>query len=304
LNLKTYTESLIAKIFVTIKANVALKTHNHDDKYLGKTAKAVDTDKLDGKNGSYFVSKDELPSLLPTSKPIAFITNLENRLNELVKKESGKALVDISSYSSLLQDVQHLKDLIYSDDTTLDEMQEIVNFIKQNKSTLDSLSIGNIAGLESALNEKALASDVANLFSIPVGTIMYFSTTNPPEGFLFADGSELSRTDFSDLFSVVGTTFGEGDGSSTFNIPDLRGEFIRGWDAGRGVDSGRVFGSIQLDDFKEHSHLYSSATPCYDGVDSVTVNSGDTCFPQKPTQNEGGTETRPRNIALLPCIKY
>ena len=81
-----------------------------------------------------------------------------------------------------------------------------------------------------------------------IGVIIACSTStmlNSPLGFLKCDGSAISRTDFSRLFSVIGTTYGAGNGSTTFNLPDLRGEFLRGFDDGRTVDSGRVIGTAQ-----------------------------------------------------------
>lgn len=78
-----------------------------------------------------------------------------------------------------------------------------------------------------------------------VGTIITFPVNVTPTGFLECNGALLSRTTYADLFAVIGTTYGVGDGSTTFAIPDLRGEFIRGWDNGRGVDDGRSFGSFQ-----------------------------------------------------------
>lgn len=59
------------------------------------------------------------------------------------------------------------------------------------------------------------------------------------------DGRALSRTAYSELFSLIGTAFGNGDGSTTFNIPDYRGLFLRGWAGGSGRDSGRIYGTIQ-----------------------------------------------------------
>jgi phage-related tail fiber protein len=76
-----------------------------------------------------------------------------------------------------------------------------------------------------------------------VGAVMPFAFTTPPTGWFECDGSALSRTSYQALFDKIGITFGAGNGSTTFNIPDLRGEFLRSWDNGRGVDSGRGFGS-------------------------------------------------------------
>lgn len=98
--------------------------------------------------------------------------------------------------------------------------------------------------------------------------------------------------------------FGLGDGTTTFNLPDLRGEFIRGWDDGRGVDTGRSFGSWQVDMFKSHNHnqqdglINTVAGSSAFGLSSVNGS------PALVTSNTGGIETRPRNVALLACIKY
>jgi microcystin-dependent protein len=136
---------------------------------------------------------------------------------------------------------------------------------------------------------------------VPSGAVMSFAMNSAPTGWLECDGAAVSRTTYSALFTAIGTTFGTGDGSTTFNVPNLRGEFVRGWDHGRGVDSGRSFGSAQSDDFKAHTHTvpYSDAGgggSCIEnavGVASLTVDTGST----------GGSETRPRNIALLYAIK-
>lgn len=79
-------------------------------------------------------------------------------------------------------------------------------------------------------------------------------TANPPTGWLKCNGAQISRTTYSALFSAIGTTYGSGDGSTTFHLPDFRGVFPRGFDDGRGYDSGRVFGSYQDSANKSHNH--------------------------------------------------
>ena len=116
--------------------------------------------------------------------------------------------------------------------------------------------------------------------------------------------------------TTSGTTFpfgantnGSGAAGSThFRLPDLRGEFVRGWADDREVDTGRTFGSSQADDFKSHTHASNIDAP---GADIAFSSSGGTAGRgvayTRTTSNvglEGGTETRPRNIALLACIKY
>jgi microcystin-dependent protein len=142
---------------------------------------------------------------------------------------------------------------------------------------------------------------------IPAGTVVYVARDTAPEGWLVADGREVSRTQYADLFAAIRVKFGMGDGIDTFGLPDLRGEFIRGLDSGRGVDAGRKFGSSQNDAFANHSH----PTGSYGG----NIGSGDVVYNrvgltagqdvlQNSTKSVGDTETRPRNIALLACIKY
>lgn len=90
--------------------------------------------------------------------------------------------------------------------------------------------------------------------AIEVGTSIMFNGTNAPPGYLKENGAAVSRTTFEALFAVIGTTHGAGDGSTTFNLPDSRGEFFRGLDDGRGVDSGRSLGQHQTDQNKSHTH--------------------------------------------------
>lgn len=136
----------------------------------------------------------------------------------------------------------------------------------------------------------------------PSGTVMAFAKNTAPTGYLKANGAAISRTTYAALFAVIGTTFGAGDGSTTFNVPDLRGEFIRGWDDGRGVDSGRAFGSSQSGSTQSHYHQMQSG-----GTGAGTIwATGDTAGSTSSTVSNvaDGTETRPRNVALLACIKY
>lgn len=139
--------------------------------------------------------------------------------------------------------------------------------------------------------------------SIPPGTVMYFPQATAPSGFLKANGAAISRTTYSSLFSAIGVAFGQGDGTTTFNIPDLRGEFIRGFDDGRKVDDKRVLGSFQDESFKSHSHNYTQGLS--KGGGGAPANEPAFVFSRQiNTGAVGGSETRPRNVALLACIKY
>ena len=153
---------------------------------------------------------------------------------------------------------------------------------------------------------------------VPAGTVAYFGASSAPSGWLSCDGSAVSRTTYAALFSIIGTTYGTGNGSTTFNLPDLRGEFIRGLDGGRGVDTGRTLGSSQSDQNKAHTHTITD--PGHTHSTSAKTNAGGSTYGSGTAgsltaaangssttgitiNSDGGTEARPRNVALLPCIK-
>lgn len=92
---------------------------------------------------------------------------------------------------------------------------------------------------------------------VPPGSIIYMPRSVAPPGYLKANGAAVSRTAYSVLFATIGTMFGAGDGFTTFNLPDLRGEHIRGWDDGRGIDPGRGLGSFQEGQLLAHNHAGS-----------------------------------------------
>jgi len=137
--------------------------------------------------------------------------------------------------------------------------------------------------------------------SAPPGAVMAFAQNVAPTGWLKANGQTVSRTTYAALFAAIGTTFGAGDGSTTFALPNLLGEFVRGWDDGRGVDSGRVFGSAQAQEIQSHTHGNGASSTQILSDGAPRFLSG---YQLGTTQATGGTETRPRNIALLYCIKF
>jgi phage-related tail fiber protein len=156
---------------------------------------------------------------------------------------------------------------------------------------------------------------------IEPGMVFMHAANTPPPGSLKANGAAVSRTTYAALFAVIGTTFGVGDGATTFNVPELRGEFLRGWDDSRGIDAARAFGSAQADCLQGHGHAVNTKTNSAGAAaffynNSSTVNSATataaaaTVFEAQSALAAGfgtprvGNETRPRNVALLACIKY
>lgn len=174
------------------------------------------------------------------------------------------------------------------------------------------LNLADVTDVAAARQNLSVLSDVQTREMAPPGTIMHTARQTSPSGWLRANGSAVSRTAYADLFAAIGTTFGEGDGINTFNLPDLRGEFIRGIDDGRGVDVGRILGSSQSAQIGSHQHDLPTSTSSSGSdwaiADSiwtrVTANSQPVTGEYARTFKTGGPETRPRNVALLACIKF
>jgi microcystin-dependent protein len=161
---------------------------------------------------------------------------------------------------------------------------------------------------------RELSTVASRSADIKAGTTAFFAMSTAPTGWLACDGGLYSRSVYADLFAAIGTTYGAGDGSTTFNVPDLRGEFVRGLDAGRGVDAGRGLGTAQEDAMQDHVHSLSvGARANAENFAAVGFGNNATAFTNSGsftrTSLAGGNsvrttaETRPRNVALLACIK-
>jgi len=182
------------------------------------------------------------------------------------------------------------------------------------------VTIKTAAGIGVVLNPgeaKDIAAEGSNVLCVqdgvsPAGLVAHFAMANSPAGWLKANGAAVNRTAYAALFAAIGTTYGTGDGSTTFNLPDLRGEFVRGWDDGRGVDTSRTLGA-----FQQGSHITgdNGIAPAVHGIGNLANCNFDPSdgavrdiyyVPNAtvlPDSNYWG-RVRPRNLALLACIKY
>ena len=103
----------------------------------------------------------------------------------------------------------------------------------------------NTSGIVTATTFHGSGANLTGIVALPAGMIAPFAMTTPPTGWLECNGATISRSTYATLFAAIGTTYGAGDGSSTFVLPDLRATFIRGFDNSRGIDTGRSFGDFQ-----------------------------------------------------------
>lgn len=171
--------------------------------------------------------------------------------------------------------------------------------------------------LTRAVTPAGLAAALGAYRFFPPGAVVAFAAGTDPAGWITCNGGEQSRTTYAALFAVIGTTYGNGNGTTTFNLPDLRGEFIRGADLGRGVDTGRVLGSNQGTQDARVTDFRTAIDPAgeqgtgasfisNDGEWSpwrITGRSGDGNDIHIGFRTNGFTDTRPRNVAMRYCIK-
>ena len=157
---------------------------------------------------------------------------------------------------------------------------------------------------------------------LPVGSVIPFAGPIVPEGWLLCDGSEVSRILYADLFVVIGTSWGAGEGSTTFHLPDLRGQFLRGVAGSApedpdknsrtakytGGNTGNNVGSYEGHQIESHNHGPTNGngflTVSPDVPGATTSGSNNNTGFADFTANTGGTETRPVNAYVNYIIKY
>lgn len=160
------------------------------------------------------------------------------------------------------------------------------------------------------LDGAVTASKLAAGAAIPAGAVMPFAMNSVPSGWLGADGTAVSRSTYAALFAAISTLYGAGDGSTTFNLPDLRGYFVRGAGTNSDGAASGTFAGKQADMVGPHTHtvgvaiqvdVYPSGYAA--GNRDFTFNAAGAGEFDVVVPNNSGTETRPKNIAMIYCIK-
>jgi microcystin-dependent protein len=168
---------------------------------------------------------------------------------------------------------------------------------------------------------------------VPAGTILPFAGSSAPSGYLLCDGTPVSRAQYANLFAAIGTAWGDGtmqaDGTTPssfqaqdgFNLPDLRGRFLRGVDGTAGNDpdeltraasnaggnTGNAVGSKQADQFASHVHPNTINAAAFTGAYGYTVgtqpNNANNSVATINNAAAGGNETRPKNADVTYIVK-
>jgi len=157
-------------------------------------------------------------------------------------------------------------------------------------------------------------------FSQPSSSVFWYGGTTAPSGYLFCNGASVSRSTYSTLFTAIGTAYGTSSGT-TFNVPDLRGRFARGWNDGAGNDpdaatriasntggaTGDNVGSLQADTLISHTHMLYYSYYVGGMLTGSSQAGQDTSAGMLASEvnSPGGAsaETRPKNVGLMPIIK-
>jgi hypothetical protein len=188
----------------------------------------------------------------------------------------------------------------------------------------NSITQAWMASSVSFQNEKLYEGDGA-----PIGSVMYYATSTIPAGWLECAGQSLHKDTYIDLWNVIGYAFGYEAQGSFFRLPDLRGEFIRGWDHDKGVDDHRTFGTFQKGSVAgDTSRIVLSGVPLlsakkvlgfdddtgndYTGITLPLLSSASYNIIMLDEEEQTNLPvlsavigvSRPRNVALMPCIKY
>lgn len=231
---------------------------------------------------------------------------------EVAFQRSGEALLKSQNLADVPNKAQARTNLGIATTADYDS-----RFLRQVQNLADLPSKPTARGNLDVYSRQEVIDLINNLQ--PAGEVSAFARNTAPGGWLVCDGATVSRTVYTRLFAAIGTRFGAGNGSTTFQLPDLRGEFVRGWDAGRGVDVSRGFGSPQDSENKLHSHPVNDPGHNHAGVpyrdrDTDRGNSSSlfsvdteavtaTSYTGITIAGVGGSESRPRNVALLYCIR-
>ena len=169
-------------------------------------------------------------------------------------------------------------------------------------------------------NKQYVDQKIGNLSSIPTGTIVPFAGTSVPSGFLICNGAAVSRTDYANLFAVIGTKYGSGNGSTTFNVPNLNERFIQYTTTTSSVGQTRSAGLPDISGINnpygiEATHGYTVLSGAFSTTSSTTAYAG-YGHTGGPNQNVikfsasrssstygSSSSVQPPALRLLPCIK-
>ena len=274
--------------------------------------------------GAIFVAQNSAdPNLIP------FIVNASNNVG--IQTSAPGAALDVANNGAIwLSNSGVARSIISADGSnsyySAEGARSIV--LKANGTTLFTINTTNATAtipiVLPADPTTALQASTKQYVDtvMPSGMIMPFAGTSAPTSWLACNGAAISRSTYATLYNAIGTTWGTGDGSTTFNVPDLRGVFLRGTGTNSNGAVGQSVGTYAADTYLNHSHTASDSghTHTYtavSGTSQATGGSGSNYYNSTTTgttstgnanitvatSTTGGTETKPKNYGVLYIIK-
>ena len=280
--------------------------------------------------GAIFVAQNSAdPNLIP------FIVNASNNVG--IQTSAPGAALDVANNGAIwLSNSGVARSIISADGSnsyySAEGARSIV--LKANGTTLFTINTTNATAtipiVLPADPTTALQASTKQYVDtvMPSGMIMPFAGTSAPTSWLACNGAAISRSTYATLYNAIGTTWGTGDGSTTFNVPDLRGMFLRGTGTNAtGSSSGAVgpsVGTYAADTYLNHSHTATSTDsghthsinstgpngagggglPGFGTGTTYSTNTGTANITTTvATSTTGGTETKPKNYGVLYIIK-
>ena len=197
-------------------------------------------------------------------------------------------------------------------DGTIAAAKLVANSLSDSQITAKGITAASIA--DGTITSTQIAAGIG---LCPAGVILPYGGTSAPTGFLLCDGTSYLRATYSALFTAIGTAYGTADGAH-FNVPDLRGRFLRGVDGGTARDpdassrtamntggaTGNNVGSIQADQLKSHNHtIHANAGSFTAGSTEIQAANSTGTHADITINSTGGNETRPLNAYVNYIIK-
>jgi microcystin-dependent protein len=220
---------------------------------------------------------------------------------------SGTDTITSSKLNNIIDDTTFTSDAIQG--TTLQVVSPGKLAVSAGGITSNELATNAVTS--NAILNGAVTQEKTSNMLLPSGAVMAFAMNSAPSGWLAANGDTIPNgsgtvqgktENFAVLYSLIGTTYG-----SAGKLPDLRGYFVRGSGTNSDGAASGGFGGKQADSFADHNHTINSgqqngsSSGC--GANNTYQKANDTACGLGTTGASGGTETRPKNIAMLYCIK-
>ena len=219
---------------------------------------------------------------------------------------TGNVGLEIAAYPPVVSGVDAVEGRFWWDDRRKKAYKTIDNGVDIVWQETCAVSLG-VVTIDSGIIDSVYTYEFGSMYELgsegaPVGTVTAYAGYSAPKGWLMCNGQSCAISAYYKLYAVIGTQYGGSTGA--FNVPDLRGRFVRMFDYGAGRDAGRTFGDYQADDIAAHTHTVAADNTGGAGAGPYLAGAGSTNATVTTSSAGGASETRPKNLAMNYIIKY